>query len=161
VLANLSGQSPEEQVKGTTKAFLAWLLPDNRKTLNDGTGTTTHYAFGHTKVYFTSFVLETLEAARNKAVYNHVCAMQKIGRGFVQRKKYKRMIIAVRLIRKMMKIFHAKAKLRKIRGALVLIQSIAAMRYIRKRYTVQRDLFRKDSDLKKAQVYLFSVITLS
>jgi myosin-5 len=152
IVANMANQSADEQVKGTTKAFLAWILPDNRKTLNDGTGTTTHYAFGHTKVYFTSFVLETLEAARNKAVYNHVCSMQKAARGFIARKKFVKMIKAARLIRKSMKIFHSRYQFLKIRNALILIQSLASMQYIRKRYVLQRDMFRKDSDLKKAQV---------
>ena len=151
VMKNLAGQSPDEQLKGATKAFLAWLIPDNKKTLNDGTGTTTHYAFGYTKVYFTSFVLETLEAARNKAVFTHVCNIQKIGRGYAARKVYARQIQAILLIKKSMKIFVAKMKLRKIRRALVLIQSLAAMRYIRKRYVFQRDEYRKDADITRAQ----------
>jgi myosin heavy subunit len=96
VLANLSGQSPEEQVKGTTKAFLAWIIPNNKKELNDGTGTTEHYAFGHTKVYFTSFVLETLEAARNKALIDYCVIIQKNVRMFVERSKFKIIIAAIR-----------------------------------------------------------------
>jgi myosin heavy subunit len=155
VLENLRHHTPDEQCSGTVKAFLAWLVPDNTKSLNDGTGTTTHYAFGHTKVYFTSMVLEKLEAARNKVVYNHVCAIQKIGRGYVQRKKFQKMIKAVRVIRNTMFVAMAKKQLRKIRNALILIQSLASMRYVRKQYKVAKDFYRQTGDLKQAQVLFY------
>jgi myosin-5 len=55
----LSNLSYDKQEKGITEELLVALFPDNKK-VSDGTGTTTHYAFGHTKVYFSSEVLQKL-----------------------------------------------------------------------------------------------------
>jgi myosin heavy subunit len=96
IAKNLAGQSPVEVAKGTTKQFLVWAVQDNKKSVADGTGTTEHYAFGHTKVYFTSFVLEKLEALRNTAVSSCVVLLQKMLRGFTKRRQYKKLIAAIR-----------------------------------------------------------------
>ena len=154
VLKNLTGKSPVEQLKGTTQEFLKWAIPDNKKEIVDGTGTTTHYAFGHTKVYFTSLVLEKLESARNKAVYSHVVLIQKIGRGYACRKIYARKVAAIQILGRLARTARERMMLYKMKKALRLLQSLAQMLYVRNKYRPIRDQYRKERNLKKAQEQL-------
>jgi myosin heavy subunit len=80
--------SVQEKARNSAEQFLRYMIPENKKSLNDGTGTTEHYAFGRTKVYFDSYVQELLQQKRSAIVNKYATLIQKIVRGHLCRLKH-------------------------------------------------------------------------
>lgn len=154
-------KSFEDQMIGQTKSLLVSFFQQNPHCTKSTS--TNHYAFGKTRVYFSSFVLEQFESFRDKALNRSATKVQAFARAMMQRYKYlllkrackivqhvwkgqlirRRTKLAMSSIRKIqciVRMWLSKVKVSRMRDVLVLkINAATKIQSTYRGYCVRRD----------------------
>lgn len=132
------------------------------------------YQFGHSKVYFSSLMMEQLETIRSKAIFDYVTSIQKNYKRLLQRRWFLKTLSTAKHVQAMLRGAIARLKVRtqlesirklqtarrtlKLKAAfhiyrknVIKIQSIIRARLSQKKFIWFRDKMRKLSDLEAAQ----------
>nr|CCA16885.1 unconventional myosin putative [Albugo laibachii Nc14] len=145
----LRGVSAKEMVIGLLKQ----LLPEDitRDTKNSA------FAVGHTKVYFSSGLLQQLEDQRNLLMKKHAILIQKNLRMYLYRSRYRRQLLAAIRIQAVYRRHVTQKQYRSLKAAVIRCQSLFRGQRQRVLYAAMMDQVGEGSDLDSVRERLRSM----
>ncbi|KAG7202639.1 hypothetical protein KM043_009818 [Ampulex compressa] len=111
----------------------------------------TEWQIGRTKVFLRSYVHEPLEDSRNQMVTSNAIVIQKIWRGFVVRKEYKRVRDAALKVQHAYRGWKLRIMFIRKRRAAIVIQSHLRGVFAREVAAALREMRRVDEEMRKRE----------
>jgi hypothetical protein len=86
------------------------------------------YEMGRTRVYFSAGVFEMLESLRGGVIFTHIKSVQRVWRGHRQRKLFRRLMRSALLLKRVLRAWPHRRRLRRYRRAVVALQTAHRVR---------------------------------